>query len=101
MELRSKDPGPSALLEQSETVAAARLAIHELQGNEKEVFLMRTSAGLSFAATATALGIPVGTAKTRMRAALIHLRRSLKHLTQQSDQHWTPKRGDDQGRQAR
>ena len=80
MELRSVEPAPETRLEQAEAVAAARDAIHALQTNEKDVFLLRTSAGLSFTEAAAALGIPVGTAKTRMRAALIHLRDKLKHF---------------------
>jgi RNA polymerase sigma-70 factor, ECF subfamily len=80
MELRSADPAPDARMTQSETLAAARAAIHELKNSEKEVFMLRTSAGLSFDEAAQALRIPVGTAKTRMRAALIHLRESLKQF---------------------
>ena len=80
MELRATDPAPGAGIEQAETLAAARQAIHGLHSREKEVFLLRTSAGLSFEAAAEALGIPVGTAKTRMRSALINLRSSLKNF---------------------
>ncbi len=77
MELQSKEPAPSAGLERDEALAAARHAIHELAPKEREVFLLRTSAGLSFEEAAQALHIPIGTAKTRMRAALARLRRSL------------------------
>jgi len=77
MELRSKEPAPSAGLERDEALAAARDAIHELKPKEREVFLLRTSAGLSFQEAAEALRIPIGTAKTRMRAALARLRQSL------------------------
>lgn len=77
MELRSKEPAPSAGLERDEALAAARDAIHGLKPKEREVFLLRTSAGLSFQEAAAALRIPIGTAKTRMRAALANLRQSL------------------------
>ena len=77
MELQSKEPAPAAGLERDEALAAARHAIHELEPKEREVFLLRTSAELSFQDTAEALSIPIGTAKTRMRAALARLRRSL------------------------
>ena len=79
---------------------AIAAAIHELKNSEKEVFLLRTSAGLSFEEAANALHIPVGTAKTRMRAALIHLRQSLKHFAP-ADIRWTPGWGTEEGRQAR
>jgi RNA polymerase sigma-70 factor (ECF subfamily) len=70
-------PSPSHALEQREALALAQAAIERLADPEKQVFLLRMSAGLSFEAAAAALSIPVGTAKTRMRAALQKLRRSL------------------------
>lgn len=72
--LRATDPGPADRLLEGEALAAARAAIHTLSGPEREVFLLRTSGDLSFPAVADALGIPVGTAKTRMRSALRELR---------------------------
>ena len=68
---------PERRLERKEAVAAARAAIHRLGDKQKEVFLLRQSGGLSYEAIASNLGIPVGTAKTRMRAALISLRTNL------------------------
>ncbi len=73
----STEHGPGTRAQQSEAVLAARLAIQELSDGEKEVFLMRVSGDLSFEAAAQALGIPVGTAKTRMRSALRRLRHQL------------------------
>lgn len=77
MQLRSSDSGPAAAASQREALDAARRAIHSLQDKEKEVFLLRVSAGLTFEAIGDALGIPVGTAKTRMRTALGRLRGEL------------------------
>ena len=77
MQLRDHDPAPPARLEADEALEHARTAITRLTDDEREVFLLRTSAELSFEATAAALSIPVGTAKTRMRAALAKLRREL------------------------
>lgn len=65
---------PEAMLARGETLAAARAAILALPEEQKEVFLMRTSGELSFSAVAHALGIPIGTAKSRMRSALASLR---------------------------
>ncbi len=71
------DLSPPRALEAREAVAAAQAAVAGLGDAEQQVFLLRVSAGLSFEAAAAALGIPVGTAKTRMRSALQKLRRQL------------------------
>lgn len=78
VELRAKEPEPVARLASGEALAAAREAIYRLKEDEKEVFLLRVSAEQSFAAIASALDIPIGTAKSRMRAALRELRIHLK-----------------------
>lgn len=70
-------PSPSHALEQREAVAKAQAAIAGLGDPEQQVFLMRTAGELTFEAIATALAIPVGTAKTRMRSALQKLRTTL------------------------
>ena len=77
MSLTTKEPGPAARVEGREALVAAREAIFELEEEQKEVFLLRVSGELSFEAIAEALGIPVGTAKTRMRKALARLRHHL------------------------
>jgi RNA polymerase sigma-70 factor (ECF subfamily) len=71
------ETAPGRALETREEVARAQAAIERLADPEKQVFLLRVSGGLSFAAVATALSIPEGTAKTRMRTALQRLRKSL------------------------
>jgi RNA polymerase sigma-70 factor (ECF subfamily) len=71
---------PGARLEHRESLDLARRAIVLLPDAEKEVFLLRASGELSFEAIAEALAIPIGTAKTRMRAALSRLRKRLASL---------------------
>jgi RNA polymerase sigma-70 factor (ECF subfamily) len=81
MELAMTDgesAGPHPRLEHAEWLAAARSGIERLRDPEKEVFLLRVSAGRSFSAIAAMLAIPEGTAKTRMRSALQFLRRQLR-----------------------
>ncbi len=68
-----------------ETAAAARRAIESLGDAEKEVFLLRVSGGLSFDAIAATLAIPSGTAKTRMRRALLRLRELLVREDERTD----------------
>ncbi len=77
MRLVAGGPPPSAGIENQEAVAAARVAIRALRDAEREVFLLRVSGELSFEAIAASLGIPVGTAKSRMRLALGRLREGL------------------------
>ena len=68
---------PARALEQREAVAQAQAAVAGLGDAEKQVFLLRVGAELSFEAVAEALAIPIGTAKTRMRSALAKLREKL------------------------
>ncbi len=77
VKLLSKVPQPPQKAERQEWVSAAREAIRSLGEAEKEVFLLRTSGGRTFSAISDVLDIPVGTAKTRMRGALKHLRAAL------------------------
>jgi RNA polymerase sigma-70 factor (ECF subfamily) len=98
MEPSTNEVGPAQNAEQLEALQVARAAIHDLEDKEREVFLLRTSAGLTFEAAAAALGIPVGTAKTRMRAALIQLRARLRHIAPTGT---GPRPEQTRGRQAR
>ena len=75
--METRQPSPLQSVEDGEAVAAARTAIHALPDPEREVLLMRTSGDIPFSAVAEVLGIPVGTAKSRMRSALRTLRESL------------------------
>ena len=53
---------------------AVRSAVAGLPADERAVVVLRFHADLSLAETAAALGIPVGTVKTRTRRALATLR---------------------------
>ncbi len=68
---------PSLSAEKREAVARVRAALHALPETEREIFLLRQNGDLTFVGIAEALGIPVGTAKTRMRSALRRLREAL------------------------
>ena len=69
---RGSAPGADA--ERADTVARVRIELRGLPEAEREVFLLRQNGECTFEAIAGALGIPVGTAKTRMRNALRRLR---------------------------
>ena len=77
MSVHTRQLGPLGHVEQDEALRAARSAIHGLGEKAREVFLLRVSGELTFEAIGEALGIPVGTAKTRMRRALDELRITL------------------------
>ena len=78
--MKVEQSDPAAGLLEAEALERARAAIFELEETQKEVFLLRASAGLTFEAVAEALSIPIGTAKSRMRAALSQLRTKLSDL---------------------
>jgi RNA polymerase sigma-70 factor (ECF subfamily) len=52
-------------------------AILKLRSDEKEVFLLRQSGGMTYEEIAELRSAPVGTVKTQMRSALMKLRRVL------------------------
>jgi len=60
-----------------ETVEAVRAALAELPAKQRQVVRMRIYEEKTFATIAEELGIPLGTALARMRAALEKLRRSV------------------------
>jgi len=64
---------PDKVLSDREEIAMLRRAIMELSDEEKEVFLLKQNGELSFEQVAQTIGIPVGTAKTRMRRAVMKL----------------------------
>jgi RNA polymerase sigma-70 factor (ECF subfamily) len=63
--------------ETAEDVARVRRELGKLPDAEREVFLLRENGGLSYKQIAAICGAPLGTVKTRMRSALIRLRRAL------------------------
>lgn len=72
--LKSADDDPATDSIRREEVAQLRRALLDLRPEEKEVFLLRENGELTYEQMAEALGIPVGTVKTRMRGALARLR---------------------------
>jgi RNA polymerase sigma-70 factor (ECF subfamily) len=77
MRATAREPEPGAAMERHDALERVRGAIHALPEAEREVFLLRQNGDLTFEAIGRALGCPVGTAKTRMRAALRRLREAV------------------------
>ncbi|MFF9851814.1 RNA polymerase sigma factor [Streptomyces litmocidini] len=59
----------------TEQIRAARLALGKLKRREREVFTLVVWAGLDYAAAGEALGIPVGTVRSRLSRARERLRK--------------------------
>jgi len=75
--LTADGPPPDAELNRREQLAQVRAALAGLRSQEQEVFLLRQNGQLTYQEIATAVGIPLGTVKTRMRLALTKLREAL------------------------
>jgi RNA polymerase sigma-70 factor (ECF subfamily) len=75
--LQSKDPTPAQALEKREAKERLRQAIFHLRPEEKEVFLLRQNANLTYEEIAQIRHSPLGTVKTQMRSALQKLREQL------------------------
>ncbi|UPT73719.1 MAG: hypothetical protein M0D55_18000 [Elusimicrobiota bacterium] len=70
-------PGPAAEFERGMSRGRVEDAIGALPEEQKAVFLMREHGGMSFKEIAAAQGVPLGTALSRMNAALVKLRAAL------------------------
>jgi RNA polymerase sigma-70 factor, ECF subfamily len=74
MQLAHESPATQPM-EDEETLQRIRQGLHKLRPEEKEVFLLRQNAELTYAQIATMRNCPVGTVKTQMRTALEKLRK--------------------------
>jgi RNA polymerase sigma-70 factor (ECF subfamily) len=70
----STSESPDADLVRNEQINQLSQAVMRLRPKEQEVFLLRQNGGLSYEQIAAATGLPLGTVKTRMRAAISRLR---------------------------
>jgi RNA polymerase sigma-70 factor (ECF subfamily) len=68
---------PQDDIEDAEELGRVRQALMKLRPEEQEVFLLRQNGELTYEAIAEAIGIPLGTVKTRMRLAIEKLRVAL------------------------
>ena len=68
---------PEAAAIRNEQLSMVREAIGRLRPEEQEVFLLRQNGQMTYDQIAEAIGIPVGTVKTRMRLALLRLREAM------------------------
>jgi RNA polymerase sigma-70 factor (ECF subfamily) len=73
-----QSPSPLEDLEDRERRAALLRAVERLPVEQRQVFLLREEAGLSFKEIAEMLGCPINTALGRMHYAMEHLRKAMK-----------------------
>ncbi|MFJ8749970.1 RNA polymerase sigma factor [Streptomyces sp. NPDC102441] len=72
-------------LADAEQLAAAKAALEGLRRTEREVFTLCVWGGLDYASAAEALGIPVGTVRSRLSRARARLRDSVGHPAARRD----------------
>jgi RNA polymerase sigma-70 factor (ECF subfamily) len=70
-------PSPSEEVLHKETLDRLRFALADLRKEERDIFLMRQNSDLTYEEIGSVRRTPVGTVKTRMRAALQKLREVL------------------------
>lgn len=75
--LVSSDAGAENVAVHREELAQVRRALLDLRPEEQEVFLLRQNAQMTYEEIARTVDLPLGTVKTRMRAALRKLRQVL------------------------
>lgn len=71
--LESRDEGPLAHAEQEERAKIVRESVEELPEHLRSVVLLAYYQGLKYREVADIIGIPVGTVKSRLHAALVKL----------------------------
>ncbi len=75
--LATNAPTAHTQLERQEQLAQVQQALLDLRPEEQEVFLLRQNGYLKYDEIARTIGIPLNTAKTRMRLALSKLRKAV------------------------
>lgn len=75
--IETTQAGPPQAVARLEELSQVRQALADLRPEEQEIFLLRQNGDMTYDEIGTALGIPTGTVKTRMRLALTKLRQAV------------------------
>jgi RNA polymerase sigma factor (sigma-70 family) len=78
--LPSPDAGPEALYVRNVLLDELELALEELPGEQREVFIAHELEGRSFKDLSAASGVNINTLLSRKRYAVLHLRERLQNL---------------------
>jgi RNA polymerase sigma-70 factor, ECF subfamily len=73
----SSVPDPASEIDRAERAKVVRAVLNELEANERTALELAYFSDLSQSEIAEKLGIPLGTVKTRIRGAMIKLRKAL------------------------
>jgi RNA polymerase sigma-70 factor (ECF subfamily) len=84
-QMETLQPSPETLASVGSLRLKLLVAIRSIPDDQRVVFLLREVGGLPFAEIAKVTRIPLNTAKSRMRYALINLRRILRELGVRQD----------------
>ena len=85
LEILDPSPSPATRVHLAEAKDAITVAIESLPAEQAEILALRESRGLSFSEIAELLDIPVPTAKSRIRYALLKLARELKSFSPENE----------------
>ena len=85
LDILDPSPSPVALAHLADARTAVAVAMESLPAEQAEILALRESRGLSFPEIAELLGIPVPTAKSRTRYALLKLARELKAFSPENE----------------
>ena len=80
LKLMEPAPGPAAAAGRGEIGQAVRAAMARLPSEQREALALRESQGLTFREIAAVSGVPIPTAKSRVRYALLKLAEELKNF---------------------
>jgi RNA polymerase sigma factor (sigma-70 family) len=83
--LPSRDGGPEAVYARNVLLDALEAALDELPEEQRAVFVAHEGEGRSFKELAAETGVGVNTLLSRKHAAVLHLRRRLRWLYQETD----------------
>ena len=76
----STDPGPEEEAERAARAAEVHRALSDISDDHRAVIVLHDLQGLDYAGVADALGVPVGTIKSRIHRARVELAQRLGHL---------------------
>lgn len=79
---QQREQPPTSRVEEDERMAALRLAMEAMPTDQRALLLMRDGRDMDYASIARALGVKVGTVKSRLFRARVALREAMEQMTE-------------------